>query len=214
MIKFSDTAAAGRELATLLPQFTDSSETVVLGIASGGVFTAAAVARALNLPLDFLFIRRLAAPYGPEKVVCAASVAGTLVVDDELLPLPVKPVTGLDYSVAQGIEQLQAQARDCRADSPPLSLSGKNVILVDNAIHTGGTMELSIRALRKLGVGKLTAATPVADPNSRKTLEFLADEIVCLHWPEKFGHAGLWYKEFSRPTNDEVLNLYLSYEET
>jgi len=214
MIKFSNTAAAGCELAEQLRKLEDLKESIVLAIASGGVFTAAAVACELKLPLELLFIRRLAAPLGPQKVSCAFSVGGMLVVDDELLPLPVNPVTGLDYCVVEGIEQIEAQACYCRGDRPPLNLSGTKVILVDNGIHTGGTMQIAIRALRKLGVTKITAATPVADGNSRQLIECLADEVVCLQWPEKFGHAGLWYEEFSRPTNDEILSLYLRSEET
>lgn len=214
MIKFPNPAAAGRELAGRLQEFKNAPETIVVAIASGGVFVAAEVARELALPLELLFIRRLTAPFGPEKVLCAVSVAGTLVVDDDLLPLPANPVTGSDYSVLEGIKQLEENERFCRAERPPRDLSNKHSILVDNGIHTGGTMDIAIRALRKLRVSKITAATPVADANSRSTIERVSDQIVCLAWPEKFGHAGLWYEDFARPTNEQILNLYLRYEET
>ena len=214
MIKFPNPAAAGRELAGRLQRFKNANETIVVAIASGGVFVAAEVARELALPLELVFIRRLTAPLGPQGVLCAVSVAGTLVIDDELLPLPAIPVTGLDYSVRDGIGQLEENERFCRAEHPPLDLSEKHVILVDNGIHTGGTMEIAIRALRKLRVSKITAATPVADVNSRSTIERAAGEIICLAWPEKFGHAGLWYDDFARPTNEQILSLYLRSEET
>jgi putative phosphoribosyl transferase len=137
-----------------------------------------------------------------------------LVVDDDLLPLPANPVSGSDYSVVEGIKQLEENERFCRAEHPPLDLSNKQVILVDNGIHTGGTIEIAIRALRKLRVNKITAATPVADANSGATVERAADQIVCLQWPEKFGNAGLWYDDFARPTNEQILILYLRSEET
>jgi predicted phosphoribosyltransferase len=44
-------------------------------------------------------------------------------------------------------------------------------------------------------------------------IERAADEVFCLEWLEKFGHVGLWYKEFVRPTNDQILNVYLNGEE-
>ena len=213
MNKFPNPAAAGRELAGRLQEFKNAQETIVVAIVSGGVFVAAEVARELALPLELLFIRRLTAPFGPERVLCAVSVAGTLIVDDELLPLPANPVTGSDYSVLDGIKQLEENQRFCRAERPPLDLSGKHVILVDNGIHTGGTIDIAIRALRKLRVSKITAATPVADANSRSTIECAADQVVCLQWPEKFGNAGLWYDDFARPTNEEILSLYLRSEE-
>jgi predicted phosphoribosyltransferase len=95
-----------------------------------------------------------------------------------------------------------------------VNLCEKHVILVDNGIHTGATMHIAIAMLRRLRVGKITAATPVADANSRKAIENAADQIVCLAWPEKFGHVGLWYQELVRPTNEQILNLYLRSEET
>lgn len=214
MSKFSNPAAAGGELAGRLQEFKNAKETIVLAIVSGGVSVAAEVARELALPLELVFIRRLSAPFGPKRVLCAVSVAGTLVIDDELMPLPANPVTGLDYSVIDGIKQLEERARFCRAKRPAVELSGKHVILVDNGIHTGGTKDIAIRALRKLVVNKITAATPVADAHSRSTVEGVADQIVCLAWPEKFGHAGLWYEEFVRPTNEQILSLYLGSKET
>ena len=213
MIKFQNPAAAGRELAGRLQEFKSAKETTVVAIASGGVIVAAEVARELSLPLELLFIRRLTAPFGSERVLCAVSVAGTLVVDDDLLPL-ANPVTGSDYCVRDGIKHLEENERLCRAERPALDLSEKQVLLVDNGVHTAGTMDIAIRALRKLRVGKITAATPVADANSRATLERVADQVVCLGWPEKFGHAGLWYDDFARPTNEEILSLYLRSEET
>lgn len=214
MSKFPNPTAAGNELASRLQKFKNADETIVLAIVTGGVFVAAEVAHALHLPLELLFIRRLTAPLGPEKVLCAVSAAGTLVIDDELLPLPAKPITGLDYSVFDGISRLVEKERFCRAERPPSELSGKHVILADIGIHTGGTMAAAVRALRKLRVGTITAATPVADANSRTAIESGVDQIVCLRWPEGFGHAGLWYEDFIRPTNEQILSLYLSSEET
>src|SRR6185503_9191966 len=132
MIKFSNPAAAGRELAGRLQEFRNAPETMVVAIVSGGVFVAAEVARELSLPLDLLFIRRLTAPFGPHRVLCAVSTAGTLVVDDNLRPLPANPATGLEYSVIDGIRQLEETERFCRARRWPVNLCEKHVILVDN----------------------------------------------------------------------------------
>ena len=214
MTKFPNPAAAGRELAGRLQEFKNAPETTVVAIVSGGVFVAAEVARELSLPLELLFIRRLTAPFGPQRVLCAVSTAGTLIVDDDLLPLPANPVTGLDHSVRDGIKQLEERERFCRARRWPVNLFERHIILVDNGIHTGGTMKIAIAILRRLRVGKITVATPVADADSREAIESAADQIVCLAWPEKFGNAGLWYKEFLRPTNEQILNLYLRSEET
>ena len=114
MKRYPDPAAAGRELAVRLKQFNNSSDTIVLAIVSGGLFVASEVARELQLPLELLFIRRLAAPFGPQNVLCAMNVAGTLVIDDDVPPQPSNPMSGLDYSVADGLRLLSERERSCR----------------------------------------------------------------------------------------------------
>ena len=124
------------------------------------------------------------------------------------------PANGLDHAIADGIKQLSERERFCRGARPPLDISGNQIILVDNGIHTGSTMLAAIRGVRKLGVTKIIVAVPVADANSRAVIERAADEVFCLVWPDKFGHVGLWYKESIRPANEQILNLYLRAEET
>ncbi len=207
-MRFKDPVVAGRELAGLLTAFRNARDTIVLGIASGGVPVASVLAHELQLPWDLLFIRRLTAPFGPQQVLCATNVGGTLVVDDELLPLPEHPVTGMDFSVAAGIKELVERERFCREGREPIDLGSKKVVVADNGIHTGSTVLIAIRALRKLSARRIVLAAPVADPASRDVIEAAASEVVCLAWPEKFGHAGLWYEEFVRPTDEQILNLY------
>lgn len=210
MTKFQNAAFAGRQLADSLQKYRASGDTIVIAIVAGGVFVGAEVARELKLPFELLFIRRLMAPFGPQNVLGATNVAGTTVVDEELAQQPV--AAGMDHAIADGIQQLSERERFCRAGRPPLDISAKQVIVVDNGIHTGSTMRTAIRSLRKLDARKIIAAVPVSDLNSRDVIESAADETVCLAWPEKFGHVGLWYQEFVRPTNDQVLSLYSDTE--
>lgn len=208
MTKFQNAAAAGRQLADCLDKYRRSTDTVVIAITNGGVFVGAEIARELKLPFELLFIRRLLAPFGPQRAVCATNVAGTMVIDEELQQVTRSP--GMDHAVDDGIQQLSERELFCRAGRPPVDISTKQVIIVDNGIHTGSTMQAAIRAVRKLDVRKVAVAVPVSDLNSRDVIESAADEVVCLSWPDKFGHVGLWYKEFIRPTNDQILNLYLN----
>ena len=207
MTKFQNAASAGRQLADSLQKYRRASDTIVIAIVAGGVFVGAEVARELKLPFELLFIRRLMAPFGPQNVLAATNVAGTLVVDEELEQQSV--AAGVDYAIRDGINQLSERERFCRGGRSPVDISARQVIVVDNGIHTGSTMRAAIRAVRKLEVKKVIAAVPVSDLNSRDVIERAADEVACLAWPEKFGHVGLWYQEFVRPTNDQVLNLYL-----
>lgn len=200
MTKFPDLATAGRELALALEEFRDARDTVVVGIATAGVPVAAELARVVQLPLELLIIRRLLVPDGGEDPVCAVSVAGTVVLDERLGSLPRTP--GMDHSIADGLEQLGDRERAFRGERGPVDVAGMNVVLVDNGIHTGGTMLIAIRALRRLNVGSIVVAVPVANALVRSAI--YVDRIVCLAWSENFGHVGMWYRHLVRPTPEEI----------
>ena len=202
MTKFPDLAMAGRELALALSEFRGVSDAVVVGIATAGVPVAAELARVVQLPLELLIIRRLLVPDGAEDPVCAVSVAGTVVTDERLETQP--RTAGMDHSIADGLEQLGARERAFRGERAPFDLAGKNVVLVDNGIHTGATMLIAIRALRRLNVGSIVVAVPVANALVRSAIELNADRIVCLAWRENFGHVGMWYQRLVRPTPEEI----------
>ena len=199
MRRFRTLAAAGTELAASLSQFRGApgaNDTIVLAIMNGGADVAAAVATELNLPLEHLFIRRLLAPNGAASALCAVSAGGRLVFDEGIPDVPATPQTGMEYAIAGGLAQLQERVRTARGDRAPVELTGKTILLVDNGIHTGSTVLAAIRALRRVDVKRIVVAVPVANPATRATLNDAADEIICLQWPENFGHVGLWYEYF------------------
>ncbi|MGZ5475725.1 MAG: phosphoribosyltransferase, partial [Thermoanaerobaculia bacterium] len=59
---YRDRQEGGRLLAAQLRAYHKKPLTLVLGLPRGGVVTAAAVAEALELPLDVLVIRKLGTP--------------------------------------------------------------------------------------------------------------------------------------------------------
>lgn len=204
VVRFADLASAGRDLAGLLDNYLGNEDTVVVAIARGGVPVALEVANHLGAPLDLVLIRRLLAPNGPGSQICAVNVCGTLVVDEELvLPKPA-PKTPLDYFIAEALEALAFRERLCRGGRPAFEVALRNVILVDNGVHTGSTVLAAIRALRTLKPSRLVVAVPAAALSSRAVVEAAADDVVCLAWPEPFGHVGLWYANFDVPDEKQI----------
>lgn len=210
MKKFASLAAAGRELAEQLHEYRRATDAVVVAVATGGVPVGAEVALQIQLPLELLMIRRLLVPDGAMKPICAVNVGGTLVLDESVATPSGHLSSGMDHAIADSLEQLAQRERVFRGGRAAMDVGRKHVILVDNGIHTGSTMLASIRALRRLGVASIVVAVPVADPNSRAAIERGADRFVCLAWPEKFGHAGMWYREFVRPTEQEIQQFFTS----
>ena len=204
VIPFPDLSSAGRELALKLDAYREDDNAVVLAIALGGVPVAREVANFLRAPLDLVIIRRLLAPEGPGSQICAVNIAGSMVLDEELIPLPAVPSTPLEHFTNDAIVELGHREQICRRGRPPTELAGKAVTLVDCGIRSGSTMRAAISALRTRVPARIVAAVPVASLGGHAAINLLADELVCLARPRPFGHVGLWYKDFTRPGDDRV----------
>ena len=205
--RFVDLRSAGRELAKALEQFRTREDVIVLGIALGGLLAAFEVAVRLSLHLDFIIIRRLLAPRGPGSQACAINVAGSLVIDDELVARPAAPESPFDYFVIDALDQLAGRERACRGGRPAIEIAQKSVIIVDCGIRSGLTMTAAIGAVRKKEPARIISAVPVASREGLAAVEAVSDEVFCLGLREPFGNVGVWYKDFSRPGDDEVSEL-------
>jgi putative phosphoribosyl transferase len=69
-MSFRDRSDAGRQLAQALAQYKDDHP-VILALPRGGVPVAAAVAAALNAPLDLVLVRKVGVPFQPELAMGA-----------------------------------------------------------------------------------------------------------------------------------------------
>jgi predicted phosphoribosyltransferase len=62
-----------------------------------------------------------------------------------------------------------------------------------------------VNALKRLGPAKIIVAAPVA---ARETCESFKTDVdstcVCVMSPESFQGVGLWYRDFSQTTDEEV----------
>ncbi|HXN08794.1 MAG TPA: phosphoribosyltransferase family protein, partial [Candidatus Acidoferrales bacterium] len=82
--------------------------------------------------------------------------------------------------------------------------AGKTVILVDDGLATGASMQAAVHALRELKPRKIVVAVPVASREACETMAHVADQVVCVLTPERFYAVGQWYDNFSQTTDDEV----------
>jgi len=203
--RFPNLRAADRELALQLQTHRARGDSIVMGIALGGVPVAHEVAIHLRLPFDLVLIRRLLAPQGTGSQICAVNLGGSLVIDEELAT--VTPSTPLKHFVEDAMAELKRREQTCRRGRSPINLAARKIILVDCGIRSGSTMKAAIGALRTMKPERITAALPVASPEGLEVIASRADDLVCLTQPQSFGHAGLWYEDFSRPGDDQVGDL-------
>lgn len=198
---------AGAQLATHLGHLKGRHDVVVLGLPRGGVPVAAEVARALAAPLDVCLVRKLGVPGHEELAMGAIAEGGTEVVSETLLQDLGLPRSIVEAAAARERIELDRRARLYRTDRSALSPEGRIVILVDDGLATGATMEAAVHALRARKPARIIAAAPVGAREACERLASVADEVVCPRVPEPFSAVGQWYADFSETSDQEVRSL-------
>ena len=204
MTVFTNRADAGRQLAGWLSAYAGRSDVVVLALPRGGVPVAAEVAARLGAPLDVFLVRKLGVPGHPELAMGAIAEGGVMVVSNAILADLGIPRAALDQVAAR--ERLELERRDVqyRGGRERPSVRDKVVILIDDGLATGATMEAAVMALREHQPARIVVAAPVGARESCERLGQVADEVVCALIPSSFMAVGQWYQDFGQTSDDEV----------
>ena len=106
-------------------------------------------------------------------------------------------------------ERLELERRDrvYRAGRQPASVNARIVLLIDDGLVIGSTMEAAICVLRTQAPAKVVVAVPVGPRETCERLRTIADQVVCLSMPEPFEAVGAWYEAFPQTTDDEIMRL-------
>ena len=206
-MEFTDRVAAGRALGQALHLRLSDAQPVVLGLPRGGVPVAAEVAAALHAPLDVLVVRKLGAPGRPELAIGAVASGGITVVDEALVRRLRVSEEHLRHVLAAEREELARRERAFRGEAGVLLLTGRVVVLVDDGLATGSSMQAAVEAVQAAGPDRVVVAVPVGSPEACARLAQTADEVVCLHAPARFGAVGAYYRDFAQTTDAEVQRL-------
>jgi predicted phosphoribosyltransferase len=86
-------------------------------------------------------------------------------------------------------------------------VAGKTVIVVDDGLATGASMEAAVQSLRQRKAARIVVAVPVGSPESCERLSREVDELICLSAPVDFEAVGQAYWDFSQTTDAEVRQL-------
>jgi putative phosphoribosyl transferase len=205
MMVFASREHAGLRLGEYLRERKVAAE-LVLGLPRGGVVVAAEVARALNLPLDVLLVRKIGHPLHREFAVGALAEQGIVLLDESTLGRHPAARAQLDEVIEEEKGRLRSYQARFHPDGGP-SLADKAVLLVDDGIATGSTTEAAVQSVRKQQARKIIVAAPVASTNAVERLGRLADEVQVMCVDPDFEAVGQYYERFSQTTDQEVLEL-------
>jgi len=210
---FQDRRDAGRILARALQDAGQESDLardwqdgIVLGLPRGGVPVAYEVARALDLPLDILVVRKLGVAGVEELAMGAVASDGTLAINAAVLAEFNIPLEEIDAAAQRERAEIDRRERAYRNGRLPARIEGRMVILVDDGLATGASMLAAVRSVRPRA-REVIVAVPVAAESTYNELHGELDEIVCPHIATSFHSVGSFYRNFEQTTDEEVCAL-------
>ena len=204
---FKDRVDAGKKLAKEIEKVKDKYvDPVVITIPRGGVVVANEVAKALNAPLDLIFIRRL--EYNG-KIIGSISEMGIVFLNKEL-------AADVDENELQqiAIEAIQDMARERDYyKHDPIMLEDKDVIIVDDGVVSGSSIYLTAQTIVRDKPRTVTIATPVMPDNDeiKEMFHKSSHHLAVLHMPKDFMALAKWYDEFDEVSKKEVKEILKNY---
>jgi putative phosphoribosyl transferase len=210
---FRDRTDAGQQLAAHLQAYAYRPDVLVLGLPRGGVPVAFVVATTLHVPMDLLLVRKLGAP-GAEELALGAIASGgsgdpvlARVLNTDLVHALRISDAAIRQVVRREEQELERRARAYRGDQPFPPLAGRTILLVDDGIATGATMQAALAVVRPQQPACVVVAAPVAHRATCAELRRAADEVVCVLEPDPLWAVALWYQEFPQTSDDEIRRL-------
>lgn len=204
---FQDRREAGQILSRKLAMYANRPDVLVLALPRGGVPVAYEVAAALDVPLDVFLVRKLGVPNQEELAMGAIATGGVRVLNDAVVEAFDIPGDVIAAVTATEQKELERRERLYRGNRPAPEVRDRIVILIDDGLATGSSMRAAVAALRQQQPARLIVAVPTGARETCQELQAEVDEIVCAVTPEPFYGVGLWYRDFSQTTDEEVRDL-------
>ena len=203
---FNDRFDAAYQLANHLQQYKNNSNTLILAIPRGALEIGAILAKELQLPLDVILTKKIGYPGNPEYAIGAVSL-DNVIVDKRALEFSGEMEAYLKQEIAKIRKQLQERSVAYHKNKPLHSLTDKTVIVTDDGIATGKTLEATIDLIKKNHPKKIIVAVPVASKEALHIIKKKVDEVICLLVPEIFMGVSQWYRNFEQVDDEQAIAL-------
>lgn len=201
---FRNRVEAGKQLAEALKDL-QTEDVVVLGIPRGGVIVASEIAKALGATLDVVIAKKIEAPGEPEFALGAVTQEGDVIMDRQAAESLGASREYLDDQIRKKQEEVSDRVHRFRGDTPYPNLEGRVVLIVDDGIATGSSMEAAVMSVKKKGPKEVVVAVPVAPKDVVDRLAEDKTKVVSLVTPGSFLAIGEFYRDFGQVEDIEVV---------
>jgi predicted phosphoribosyltransferase len=201
---FKNRKEAGQKLGKALDIYK-RCDGIVLAIPRGGVEVGYYVAKHLELPLSIIVVRKLPFPGNPEAGFGAVAEDGSVFFVNRFSH--VLPSEVVQQILEKQKRELQRRIDVLREGKSLPTITDKIVILVDDGIAMGSTMQAAIILCRNKKAKKIIVAAPVAGPDTAAELTDVVDEVVILEKPPFFRAVAEVYENWYDVPDSEVIRI-------
>jgi putative phosphoribosyl transferase len=129
------------------------------------------------------------------------------VVDQQVVSELKLPAEAIDQVILTE-RRVLAEREHRYGPSVPLSrLKQRPLIVCDDGMATGRSMQAAIAALRAAKAGAITVAVPVLSREALERVTPLVQQVRYLLCPPLFDAVGQWYRNFPQLGDNEVISL-------
>ncbi len=206
---FKDRTDAGVKLAERLKEFAGREDVLLYALPRGGAVVAAEVAKALKMPFDVFVTRKIGAPTNEEYAIGALSETGEAVWNEaERAANDAKKIGEI---VEREKKEAARRVKKYRQERPLPPFEGKTVVIIDDGVATGLTMQAAIKGAQHQGAARVVVAVPHGAKESLAELRRLGADVIALDEPEWYGAVGQFYESFPQTSDEEVIALLKEY---
>ncbi|OLF53681.1 phosphoribosyltransferase [Pseudomonas chlororaphis] len=202
-----DRQAAGQGLVEALHKYRGRPDVIVLALPRGGVPVAWEIARALDVRLELMLVRKLGVPGHEELAMGAIASGGIRLLNQDVLHHHPVSDAQLQAVTARETQELRRREQAYRGARAAPELRGQVLILVDDGLATGASMHAAVQAARLQHPARIVVAVPLAPQETVDALGFEVDELICPITPLWFVSIGTGYVDFTQTSDREVIEL-------
>jgi putative phosphoribosyl transferase len=195
---------AGTLLAEALTDYRDKNP-LILAVPRGGVEVGVEVAKHLDCDFDLIVVRKLPFPDNPESGFGAIAEDGSSVVFERLAAAVPEAERARIHEEQQA--EIRQRIEVLRRGRPISPMKNRTVILIDDGIAVGSTMQAAVAMCRNQHAARIVVAAPVSSERARQQFASLADAAVVLATPSFFQAVAQVYQNWYDVSDEEVLHL-------
>lgn len=180
---------------------------VVVGIARGGVPVASEIAGQLNKTLDVLSIKKISTEKDPEYALGAVSEEGDLYLDHNAIFQCNVGSEELKLLIDKFQKYARLESEKFMSDKRYVDYEGKSILLVDDGVATGATIQSAIMFLKKYNVESIYLAVPVCPKQAYDSLNAIVEDIYALLVPNDLSAISSFYEDFIQVSDDDIIDI-------